>query len=100
MTDNVPRHPSAPPRSGSWTGLDEARRRAQEKVRLALAAGQPEAGIYCATHSLPLQTPPTERLPGTSPLLGLPFETLVWKVEGGPAVVFRRMKVRVHGYDA
>ena len=93
------RHPEAPPRQATWNQLDDARRRAQSIQSLALAARCPEPGIHCATHPLPLQTPPTERLPGTSPILGLPFETLVWKVEGGPAVVFRRMKVRIHGYD-
>ena len=94
------RHPEAPPRSGSYEGLDVARRREQEKVQLALAAGTPEPTIHHATFPLPRSTMPDERLPGTSPVLGLPFEELVWeKTESEPKVVFRRFKVRIHGYD-
>ena len=94
------RHPEAPPRSGSYEGLDAARRRAQEKVRLASVAGTPEPGIHCATYTLPRSAMPDERLPGSSPVLHLPFEELVWnKTETEPKMVWRRFKVRIHGFD-
>ena len=94
------RHPEAPPRSGSYEGLDAARRRVQSVQSLLRAAGTPEPGIFHATYPLPRSTMPDERLPGSSPVLGLPFEELVWKkTDTEPAVVFRRFKVRIHGHD-
>ena len=94
------RHPEAPPRQASYRQLDEARRREQDKVQLALAAGTPEPGIHCATFKLPRSTTPDERLPGSSPILHLPFEELVWnKTEAEPKMVWRRFKVRIHGFD-
>ena len=93
------RHPFAPPRSATYHGLDAARRRSQSVQSLALRRREPEPGIKCATYPLPDLGPPTERLYGSSPILKLPFEELLWKVEGGPAVVFRRFKVRIHNFD-
>ena len=97
------RHPEAPPRSGSYEGLDAARQRAQEKVRLALAVGQPEPGIFCRSHPLPEDLgEPTERDYRTaSPVLGLPTEILTWRDPGTGKVikVIHRLRIGVHGFD-
>ena len=97
------RHPEAPPRSGSYEGLDVARRREQEKGQLALAAGTPEPGIYCRSHPLPADLgEPTEREYRTaSPVLGLPVEILTWRDPNTGKVikVFHRLRVGVHGFD-
>ena len=92
-------HPDRPLRASTYAALDALRRRAQEDEEEAKRLRQPEPGIYAATYPIPDLGEPTERLLGSSPLLGLPFETLIWKVACGPAVVFRRMKVRCHGFD-
>ena len=96
------RHPSAPPRQASWAKLDEARRQAQEEVRLTLAAGQPEPGIYCRSHPLPEDLgEPTERAYRTaSPVLGLPVEVLTWKdPDTGKQTVIHRFRVGINAFD-
>ncbi len=94
------RHPEAPPRSGSYEGLDAARQAAQRKVHAALSVRCPEPGIHAATVELPRSTIPDERLPGASPILCLPFEELIWnKTETEPKLVWRRFKVQIHGFD-
>ncbi len=103
LDSNDPRrHPEAPPRSSTHEGLDEARRQQQEKVRLALAAGQPEPGIYCRSHPLPEDLgEPTERAYRTaSPVLGLPVEVLTWKdPDTGRQTCIHRFRVGIHGFD-
>ena len=97
------RHPEAPPRRATYESLDAARRQAQEKVRLALACGQPEPGIFCRSHPLPEDLgEPTEREYRTaSPRLGLPVEILTWRDPNTGKVikVFHRLRVGVHGFD-
>ena len=95
------RHPEAPPRSGSFESLDVARRREQEKVQLALAAGTPEPGIYCRSHPLPADLgEPTEREYRTaSPVLGLPVEILTWRDKDGKQTCVHRFRVGIHGFD-
>ena len=66
-------------------------------VALAILAALALTTVF--SYPLPVLGPPTERLYGSSPILKLPFEELLWKVEGGPAVVFRRFKVRIHNFD-
>ena len=96
------RHPLAPPRRASYEKLDAARQQAQSIQSLALAAGQPEPGIFCRSHPLPDLGEPTEREYRTaSPRLGLPVEILTWRdPETGKVIkVFHRFRVGIHGFD-
>ena len=93
------RHLNKPPRASSYASLDAIRRRSQEVEEEAKRLRMPERGFHAATVPLPDLGPPDERMYGASPILGLPYEELVWKVQGGPAVVFRRFRVRIHGFD-
>lgn len=96
-----PRHVEAPPRRATYDGLDVARRQAQEKVRLALACGQPEPGIFCRSYPLPDLGEPTEReYRAASPVLRLPVEVLTWKdPDTGKQTVIHRFRVGIHGFD-
>ncbi len=67
---------------------------------MSLRLREPEPGIKAASYPLPDLGPPDERLCGSSPLLGLPFEELIWKSrDSGRSTVFRRFRVRIHGHD-
>ncbi len=91
-----------PPRAATYSALDAIRRKAQETERVARWARKPEPGIFAATVALPADLgEPDERLSGTSPILGLPFETLIYPrdKDTGQRVVFRRFLVKIHNFD-